>query len=81
MELLRAKEVDKAASALEYLYARKTIEKKIAQLQLKLERSVPAKYDDISNPLNVCGIHLALLRQFCGVTYLVVYASQIPLHD
>lgn len=30
--------------------------------------------------MNMCAMHLALLRQFCGVTYLVVYASQIPIH-
>lgn len=30
--------------------------------------------------MNLCALHLALLRQFCGVTYLVVYASQIPIH-
>lgn len=30
--------------------------------------------------MNMCALHLAILRQFCGVTYLVVYASQIPIH-
>ena len=29
----------------------------------------------------MAAIHLAWLRQFNGVTYLVVYASQIPIHQ
>lgn len=46
-----------------------------------MERKIPVKFDSITNSVNLCGLHLALLRQFCGVTYLVVYASQLPNHQ
>ena len=47
---------------------------------MKIKRSVPSKFDTIKNPLNLGAMHLAMLRQFCGVTYLVVYSRNFPLH-
>lgn len=70
-----------AKQALSVLYSGPDVERRLSELNVKIERSVPNKYDTIVNPLNICGMHLALLRQFCGITYLVVYASQIPIHQ
>jgi MFS family permease len=80
VEMLRDNKTYQAAEALELLYSKEDSERRLNELRVKIKRSVPSKYDTVSNPMNVCAMHLAFLRQFCGVTYLVVYASEIPIH-
>ena len=54
---------------------------RMVELEEKIRRSVPSQFDTMDNPMNVCGVHMALLRQLCGITFLIVYASEIPIHN
>lgn len=67
--------------SLKKLYREQDIGKAVFQLKKKIEETNRSIVDNINLKLasrkNILSYHLSLLRQFCGATFIVVYARQV----
>jgi MFS family permease len=67
--------------SIEVLYKKEDCFKVITQLKRKIEATnrltTSLQGVKLMNRKNLLSFHLALLRQFCGVTFIIIYARQI----
>ena len=72
---------ERALECLSYFYEGENIELRYRQMQKEMagamRRTMTYRKISINNRKNLSSLHMAMLRQFCGETYIVIYARQM----
>jgi MFS transporter, SP family, arabinose:H+ symporter len=81
VEMITKQEEARAKQGIALFYPAHQVERRYLQMRLEIAATVKRTHSfekiQLANRKNLCSLHLAMLRQFCGETYIVIYAREV----
>lgn len=78
VEMITKKQEERAKQCLAKFYCASNIDRRYQQMKMEIsaaiQRTLSFEKIRMLNRKNLCSLHMAMLRQFCGETYIVIYA-------